>query len=372
MVSKLTKFFVLTAAAAALAGCSTSKHEPMPLVKITQAISADTVWSKSLSSADGFLVPAVYDDVVFAAGGKTLSRMNARSGEVEWSVSFDSPITAGVGSDGYVTAVGLEDGTLQVVDAEGKVSWSKKLTTDLASPPVVAQGLVIVRTLDTRVSAFEASSGDEEWIYQKNQPALTVRLPTGMLAHDTVLFVGQPNGHVVILDIPTGKAVFEFSIAQSKGITEVERLVDVVGYPAFSQDLVCAAAYQGAVTCIDSQNGQTRWSQPLDAVAGPAIDEDTVYGVAVNGEVKAFYRESGEERWTNKEMLYRGLSAPVVVPGAVAVGDAEGYVHLLSPRTGEEIGRLRLSGPVVTAAQPFSSGAIFQTSKGDVAYIATR
>lgn len=247
----------------------------MPLVKITQAISADTVWSKSLSSADGFLVPAVYDDVVFAAGGKTLSRMNARSGEVEWSVSFDSPITAGVGSDGYVTAVGLEDGTLQVVDAEGKVSWSKKLTTDLASPPVVAHGLVIVRTLDTRVSAFEASSGDEEWIYQKNQPALTVRLPTGMLAHDTVLFVGQPNGHVVILDIPTGKAVFEFSIAQSKGITEVERLVDVVGYPAFSQDLVCAAAYQGALTCIDSQNGQTRWSQPLDAVADLPLTKTT-------------------------------------------------------------------------------------------------
>ena len=58
--------------------------------------------------------------MVFAAGGKTLTRLNARTGETEWSVSFNSPITGGVGSDGYVTAVGLWDGNLEVVDAEGR------------------------------------------------------------------------------------------------------------------------------------------------------------------------------------------------------------------------------------------------------------
>ena len=127
--------------------------------------------------------------------------------------------------------------------------------------------------------------------------------------------------------------MFEFQVAQAKGVTEVERLVDVVGAPAFSDNLVCAAAFQGAVTCVDSTNGQ---------------------------------------RWSNKTMLYRGLSAPVVFPGAVAVGDEDGYVHFLSPRTGEEMARVRLSGPIVTQAQPFSAGAIFQTSKGDVAYLSNR
>ena len=68
----------------------------------------------------------------------------------------------------------------------------------------------------------------------------------------------------------------------------------LVGAPAFSENLVCAAAFQGAVTCVDSTNGQTKWTQKIDAVAGPAIDEDNVYAVSVNGEVQAFYRESGE------------------------------------------------------------------------------
>lgn len=78
------------------------------------------------------------------------------------------------------------------------------------------------------------------------------------------------------------------------------------------------------------------------------LTKTTFMPSASTGEVQAFYRESGEQRWSNKTMLYRGLSAPVVFPGAVAVGDEDGYVHFLSPRTGEEMARVRLSGPIVT------------------------
>lgn len=359
-------------ALAILAGCSSSKHEPMELVQFQPGITVTQVWSVSVPSSDGYLVPALQGDTVFVAGGKKLLRLDAYNGATEWTASMDDEIQGGAGTDGYDVSVGLENAQLVVVNGEGKVSWTKKLTADLASPPVIAQGLVIVRTMDTRISAFEANSGDLEWIYQKTQPALTVRAPTQMLARESLLFVGQPNGHLVLIDIPTGRPVFEFAVAQAKGITEVERLIDVVGKPALQGDLLCAAAYQGAVTCVDSQNGQLRWTQKADPVAGPAIDENNVYVVNANGSVKAFYRESGEERWSNDTMLYRGLSAPVAVPGAVAIGDAEGYVHFLSPRTGEEIGRYRLSGPLVTAPVPFGDGAIFQTSDGNVAYLATR
>ena len=104
MSTKL-KIAAAVAAAVLLSACSSPKHEPMPLVKFTPSMEVTEVWSKGLSSAEGFLVPAVYDDMVFAAGGKTLTRLNARTGETEWSVSFNSPITGGVGSDGFGTAI---------------------------------------------------------------------------------------------------------------------------------------------------------------------------------------------------------------------------------------------------------------------------
>lgn len=119
---------------------------------------------------------------------------------------------------------------------------------------------------------------------------------------------------------------------------------------------------------MDRQNGRRR----LTLLPVLLLTKTTFMPSASTGEVQAFYRESGEQRWSNKTMLYRGVSAPVVFPGAVAVGDEDGYVHFLSPRTGEEMARVRLSGPIVTQAQPFSAGAIFQTSKGEVAYLSNR
>ena len=80
MSTKL-KIAAAVAAAVLLSACSSPKHEPMPLVNFTPSMEVTEVWSKGLSSAEGFLVPAVYDDMVFAAGGKTLTRLNARTGE---------------------------------------------------------------------------------------------------------------------------------------------------------------------------------------------------------------------------------------------------------------------------------------------------
>lgn len=367
------KVAALTALSALLlSACSADKRDPMPLTEIKPSLKTEVVWSKSVPDPKGFLVPAVHEESVFVAGGRELFKLDANKGSQEWAAQLSSPIVGGVGSDGYITAAGLMDGTLVVLDSEGKESWKKKLTSELTSPPVVIKGLVIVRTMDTRVSAFEAASGDLQWTYQRNQPALTVRLPTEMLARDNFLFVGQPNGHLVILDLETGKLLFEFPVAQANGITEVERLIDVVGVPALDERMLCAAAYQGGVTCVNNQNGEILWSQKLDAVAGPVIGPRLVYAVSQSGEVVAYQKATGEVVWQNRKMLYRGLSAPVIVPGAVAVGDAQGYVHFLSAADGEEIARVRLSGALVSAPEPYGAGAIFQTEKGDVAYVAAR
>ncbi len=357
---------------ALLTGCSSPKHKPAELVKFEPAITVSQVWTKGMGESPGHLVPAVYDDNVWVAGGKQLDRLDARRGDVEWSETLSDEISGGVGSDGYVTAVGLRNGDLVVVNGSGSVAWTKKLTTELKDPPLVAGGLVIARTRDMRISAFEASTGDQQWVSQRNQPSLTVDVPTYMVARDNFIFVGQPNGYMAVMDITNGRQVFEFPVGQAKGITEVERLIDVVGSPAISYEMLCAASYQGAVSCINAQTGEPRWSKEVNAVASPAIDDDNVYVVDVEGKVYAYYRESGELRWTNEEMTYRGLSFPVAVPGAVAVGDKEGYIHFLSPRTGVIIGRIHLSGAIISQGQPFGDGAIFQTEKGEVAYIATR
>ena len=53
MSTKL-KIAAAVAAAVLLSACSSPKHEPMPLVNFTPSMEVTEVWSKGLSSAEGF------------------------------------------------------------------------------------------------------------------------------------------------------------------------------------------------------------------------------------------------------------------------------------------------------------------------------
>ena len=63
-------------------------------------------------------------------------------------------LTAGVGSDGNLTAVGGLKGDVYVLGPDGKLLWHVTAPGEIDSPPLVGNGLVIVRTIDGQVIAF--------------------------------------------------------------------------------------------------------------------------------------------------------------------------------------------------------------------------
>lgn len=68
---------------------------------------------------------------------------------------------AGVGSDGYFVAVGTDQGNVVALSAEGKELWRRKMPSEVDMPPLVGHDLVIVHTSDTRVTAFNARTGEQ-------------------------------------------------------------------------------------------------------------------------------------------------------------------------------------------------------------------
>ena len=113
--------------------------------------------------------------------------------------------------------------------------------------------------------------------------------PAGILA-------GQANGRLLALGL-NGKPVFDAVIGQAAGITEVERLIDVVGRPWVDNQLMCAAAFQGNLVCMSSTNGQLVWNAKVDSVTGPVADARMVYVVDDQSYVHAYNRANGREAW---------------------------------------------------------------------------
>lgn len=357
-----------------LAGCgifsSSDPHEPNELTDFTPRVAVRTVWSTNVGEAvSKNLIPAVTDNAVYAAGDNEVVRIDRQTGDVVWRAEADGSITAGVGTDGNYIAVGTDRGEVQVFDAEGKPIWKARLTADIAVPPLVGAGRVVVKTTDTRITGFDLITGARVWHYQSQAPALSLQEFSQMAWAPAGILIGQANGRLLALNPEKGSVVFDAVIGQAKGITEVERMIDVVGRPWVDQEMMCASAFQGNVVCMNSMNGRLLWSAKVDAVTGPVADARFVYEVDAQGRIHAYNRNNGREAWVNDQLLYRQVSAPIRVGATLAVGDFEGVLTFLNPANGEIVASTTLSDAVRTPAAQFGYGAVFQTVDGEVAYI---
>ncbi len=134
---------------------------------------------------------------------------------------------------------------------------------------------------------------------------------------------------------------------------------------------VCAVSYQGRVGCFDAVTGTSRWTKNLSSAVGLGADERFIFAADEHGVLSAFARDSGSSAWTSKALGYRGLSTPVSFGRAVAVGDAQGFVHFLSREDGAMLARVAVDGgPIVVAPVLAGANLIFQTHAGTVAAFA--
>jgi len=364
------------ASAALLLACSSrdpALTKPAELTPIKTPLPVRAVWKVDVGAGKSLVLePAVVENAIYAAASNgAVVRIAPETGKVVWRVTLDTDISAGVGSDGLTVAVATPRGEVIALDAQGKQIWRSQATSDVSERPLVGRGLVIVRSTDHRVAAFEADTGKRRWFFQRAQPPLTLRASTEMsFAGDNVL-IGFPGGKLTALALANGATRWEATVSEPKGTTEVERLADVVGPIAVMGREVCAASFQGRIACGDATNGALRWAREFSAASGPSAGARLVYAVDVKSHVFAFGREGGANQWRNDKLQNRALTTPLALDRAVVVGDLQGFVHFLSPDSGEFLARTEVGGGAIVARpQQWADGVVVQSQGGTVALLA--
>jgi outer membrane protein assembly factor BamB len=117
------------------------------------------------------------------------------------------------------------------------------------------------------------------------------------------------------------------------------------------------------VACAQADNGTLRWSRNVGGVQAVSGDGELVVGGDASDRITAWKAASGDIAWTQEKLLYRGLSAPLALDGAVLFGDAEGYVHALARSDGQIIGRLATDGSPVAAQPVQAAGTVLVVTR---------
>ena len=359
-----------------LAACSSDKPsiEPTKLVEFKSSAKIEVRWDFDVGdTGSSVLSPAVTREAVFAANAKgKLYRLDRNTGKQVWRIDSGFPITGGVGAGEGLVLVGGEKGELAAYDEDtGKLQWQVKVSSDVLSAPKISDGIVVVRTGNQRITGLSSKDGSRLWLYERATPTLIVRSHASVEIRNGLVYVGFAAGKLAAIGLKNGVVVWESSVSQPRGNTELERISDITSLPVVDDAQVCAVAFQGRLACFDAVQGGALWTRDIASDKGLALSGKNLYITDTDSNVLALDKSSGATVWKNSQLLLRKATAVYPLDDYLVLGDYEGYLHVLKSDDGSFVARRKTDGSAIQISPvTLGDGALIQTSDGELYSIA--
>ncbi|MGH1371257.1 MAG: outer membrane protein assembly factor BamB [Cellvibrionaceae bacterium] len=340
----------LTAVLAACASNDEVELTPAELVDFNESADVRALWSDNVGVGAGkdynLLPAAALNNRIFAADAEGLVIAYDRSsGDEQWEVALEAPVSSGVGAAGGQIFVGTLRGEVIALDADtGSVQWKAPLSGEVLAPPQGNGSEVVVQTLDGKVFALNADTGEQIWMHDTSVPALTLRGTATPIVTSTSVYAGFATGNIMALDVKDGAVQWEQRVAIAQGRSELERVIDINGAPLLVGDILYSGSYQGRLVALNRSNGRGLWAKQESSFNNLTSGLGYIFVTDADDRVKAYDANNGQLKWENDQLIRRRLSAPQSFGSYVAVADFEGYVHIMNQTDGEFVARRKVDG----------------------------
>lgn len=404
---QLSGVLLLSCCLLAFAGCSTLSRlnpfateqkddSPALLADFKTEAKISVKWDVSVGSGFGTkylaLQPAVEGERVFAADAYgTVSAFATSSGKRLWTASVGkvasrsvldtlrfwrwtdrSFVTAGVGAGDGAVFIGTLSGEVVALDAiTGKDIWRAKVSSEVAAPPETDGDIVAVQTLDGKLVALDRATGQRRWSYDTQVPILSLRGSARPTFAPGGVIGAFASGRVVVLHSKGGEPVWEHRVAIPQGKSELDRIVDVDGAPAVDGTTLYVASYQGRIKALNITDGNVLWDREFSSHQSLAVGGGEVYAVGKEDKVFALDKRTDATIWEVETLKNRSLTAPAIVGGYVAVGDADGYLHVLAQSDGRIVARTKIDGDGLRSDFVVVDEVLYGLSNGGTLFAAT-
>lgn len=326
-----------------------SNEVPSELTEIKATAQAKVLWNAHLgASEDNDFTPVLDNGFIYAASANgELVKLGATDGKQVWRINSGEAFSGGVGVGANLLLVGTANGFVSAYDFNGKPLWKAKVSSQVLSAPKVDYNTVVVRCGDSRIYGLNAADGSRKWVYERATPALSLRSSAGVVLDGGAAYAGFAGGKLIALRVEDGKVIWEVSVAQPKGTTEIERIADITSQPFVDGPLVYAVAYQGKVAAVDRASGRIAWSRDISSYSGLNAEDARIFVSHANSAIYALDYSSGKTFWRQGDLRQRRVTAPLPMGSLIAVGDVEGYIHLLNREDGAFVGRVQLESAAI-------------------------
>lgn len=355
----------------ACGGASDNSEPPAKLVKFDQTARMKIIEDVDIGvAANNYirLKPLVMDKTVLVADNTGyMVAIDTEHSSISWQKQLDVVYPSDLGGDESLYLFGTRGGEVVALDpATGNIIWKVAVSSEVLAKPVLAEGIVIVKTVDGLITGLDVRDGKQLWIYKRDVPALTVRGNSTPLIHQGAIITGLDNGRLVILELKTGKLKWEKIITLPQGRSDTDRLVDLDADIIVQNNIAYIAGYQGRLVALDLTTGEFAWLRKMSAVNNMVLENNKLYITDARSHVWALDAQSGATIWKQEAFTSRNLTSPVLMGEYIVLADSRGYVHVIAKSDGHHVSRILVDEspidikPVIAGHQ---IGVITQSAK---------
>ncbi|WP_135467278.1 outer membrane protein assembly factor BamB family protein [Crenalkalicoccus roseus] len=268
------------------------------------------------------------------------------------------------------------DGTLYVVTglaeamavdpAGGAVRWRVSLPAPARGAPTVADGRLLVPTVENQLLALSAADGERLWTYRA-QPVTTLvlGLPAPAVEGEVVV-AGFASGELAAIRATDGRLLWSETLSSARG-GGFSDIAAITAMPVISRGRVYGAGLGGLAIALDLRSGRQIWEREVAVGETPWVAGEALFLVTTGGDLVCFGADDGRVRWIRPLGRYRDAARrrnpitwgpPVLAGGRLLIAGSHGQMAEVNPLDGTPIGQTRLPGGV-TLAPALAGGVLY-------------
>lgn len=335
--------------------------------------SPQLVWTVGIGQGDsrrGRLTtdPVFADGRVYTLDARAHVQATSPAGEILWGVDLTPSRDARSSASGGSLAFGA--GRLFVASAEaflaaldpatGQEQWRVDFDSPLTGSPAVAGNTVYVSAIDSTLWGIEAATGRIEWTLP-GTPALSTiaRGSAPAVTAEAVVFPTQA-GELTAVRRSNGGILWTTVAAGRRTGAALGTIPALTGDPVVDGNRIYAANQSGRVFALDARTGQTLWTVAEGANAPVWPVGGSVFFVSDQNRLMRLDARDGSAIWAVDLPLYttsrvrRRLAiypqhGPVLAGGKLWVASGDGVLRGFDPTSGAIVAEIPIPGGAASA-----------------------
>jgi len=317
---------------------------PNDLGIIKPSVSLDLLWKANIGNHNGADFSLVVFDEFFVAASSdgTIKKYEIFTGKVIWEKNIGTNISVGIGGNSETLLIVSDDGYLWCLDKSGVPRWKLFLNGEVFVSPIIYNSKIFVRIGNYEILGIDIKEGVIQWRYNKPAPPLTLKKTSQLVLANDVLYAGFPAGKLIAIHADSGGYLWESNVSKIKGVTEIERLNEVISKPVVNEGTIYAISTNGSISSIDRRNGRLIWTRDLPSNKNIEFNGYDIFVTHKSGSVYSLDKNNGDTNWRLNDLQYRRITSGAIVGDYFIEGDFDGFVHVIDSESGLIVGRSQI------------------------------